>query len=193
MLSATLIGARDDHHAASARRLCSIRFGGDDDGTWAAADVADVLRQPLCATRPGSSPSSRPRGWTRSSAISDVLVCRLRQERARSATAPVPKWRPQKTPTSRDGTSFLAYAIDGETSKLKKMAAVRNTPVGEVWIETGGVAYTATQLTLGTLTDATIVALPIILVMAATAFAAMVSCRRSSRGPVRERWPRRPR
>ncbi|MBA1941922.1 sensor histidine kinase, partial [Escherichia coli] len=46
---------------------------------------------------------------------------------------PVPKWRPQKTPTSRDGTSFLAYAIDGETTKLKKMAAVRNTPVGEVW------------------------------------------------------------
>ena len=76
---------------------------------------------------------------------------------------PVPKWRPPKTQASRDGTSFLAYAFDGETTKLKKMAAVRNTPAGEVWIETGGVAYTASQLTTGMLTDATIVALPIIM------------------------------
>jgi signal transduction histidine kinase len=54
------------------------------------------------------------------------------------------------------------------------LAAIRSTAAGEVWIETGGVAYTATQLLLGTLTDATIVALPILLVLAATAFAALV-------------------
>ncbi|WP_343206176.1 hypothetical protein [Bradyrhizobium sp. OHSU_III] len=43
VLSATLIGAVTTIMLLCAAALL-IRFGGDDDGTWAAADVADALK-----------------------------------------------------------------------------------------------------------------------------------------------------
>lgn len=173
VLSATLIGAVTTIMLLCAAALL-IRFGGDDDGTWAAADVADALKAAVTRNEAGQLALKQTSRLDEIIREFPTFWYVVSDKSGEVSYGPVPKWRPQKTPTSRDGTSFLAYAIDGETTKLKKMAAVRNTPVGEVWIETGGVAYTATQLTLGTLTDATIVALPIILVLAATAFAAMV-------------------
>jgi two-component system, OmpR family, response regulator len=162
VLSATLIGAVTTIMLICAAALL-IRFGGDDDGTWAAADVADALKEAVIRNEAGQlalKPTSRLDEITRNFPTFWYVVS---DKSGEVSYGPVPKWRPPKTQASRDGTSFLAYAFDGETTKLKKMAAVRNTPAGEVWIETGGVAYTASQLTTGMLTDATIVALPIIM------------------------------
>ena len=173
LLSATLIGVVSTIMLICAAALL-IRFGGDDDGTWGAADVADALKEAVARDAGGRllvKPTPRldrivqdfPTFWY---VVSD--------KSGEVSFGPLPKWRPQKPAAARDGTSFLAYAIDGETLRLKRMMAVRNTSVGDVLIETGGVAYTSTQLMLGTLTDATIVALPIILVLLATVFAALV-------------------
>lgn len=162
VLSATLIGAVTTIMLICAAALL-LRFGGDDDGTWAAADVADALKEAVIRNEAGQlalKPTSRLDEITRNFPTFWYVVS---DKSGEVSYGPVPKWRPPKTQASRDGTSFLAYAFDGETTKLKKMAAVRNTPAGEVWIETGGVAYTASQLTTGMLTDATIVALPIIM------------------------------
>jgi signal transduction histidine kinase len=153
-----------------------IRFGGDDDGTWGAADVADALKLAVARNAEGQL-------FVKQTARLDQIIRDfptfwyvVSDKNGEVSYGPIPKWRPQKAQTSHGGTSFIAYAIDGETRNLnlKKMAVVRNTPVGEVWIETGGVAYTAMQLTVGTLTDATFVALPVLLVLAATAFTALV-------------------
>jgi signal transduction histidine kinase len=173
VLSATLIGVVTTIMLLCAAALL-IRFGGDDDGTWGATDVADALKGAVARDAQGQL-------VVRQTARLDQIVRDfptfwyvVSDKNGEVSYGPTPKWRPQKTAMSHDGTSFLAYAVDGDTRNIKKMAAVRNTPVGEVWIETGGVVYTATQLMLGTLTDATIVALPIILVLVATAFTALV-------------------
>jgi signal transduction histidine kinase len=173
-LAASLIGAVTTIMLVCAAALL-IRFGGDDDGIWGAADVADALKAAVARNDQGQLVLNRtpqleafvrdfPSFWY---VVSDKT--------GEVSYGPVPKWRPPKGLAHQD-TTFLAYAIDGGTRNLslRKMAAVRNTSVGEVWIETGGVAYTATQLMVGTLTDATLVALPILLVLIATAFAALV-------------------
>ncbi|NPU66557.1 HAMP domain-containing histidine kinase [Bradyrhizobium sp. 83012] len=173
LLSATLIGVVSTIMLICAAALL-IRFGGDDDGTWGAADVADALKEAVARDAGG-------RLLIKQTARLDKIIQDfptfwyvVSDKSGEVSYGPIPKWRPQKHPSSQDSTSFLAYAIDGETRNLKRMTAIRNTPVGEVWIETGGVAYTSTQLMLGTLTDATIVALPIILVLLATVVAALV-------------------
>ncbi|GIQ74561.1 two-component sensor histidine kinase [Bradyrhizobium sp. RD5-C2] len=173
VLSATLIGAVTTIMLLCAAALL-IRFGGDDDGTWAAADVADALKEAVIRNETGQLALKRTSRLDEITRNFPTFWYVVSDKSGEVSYGPIPKWRPQKTQTSRDGTSFIAYAFDGETTNLRKMAVVRNTPVGEVWIETGGVAYTAAQLTTGMLTDATIVALPIILVLAATAFTAMV-------------------
>lgn len=173
MLSATLIGG-----VTAVMLLCAtallIRLGGDDDGSWGAADVADALKSAVARNDQGQlvvNPTKRleqimrdfPTFWyVVSDRVSEVSF------------GPVPRWRPQKAYPSQPGTSFLAYAVDGQTRNIKKMMAVKITPVGEVWIETGGVVYTATQLTVGALTDATFVALPILIVLVVTAVAALL-------------------
>ena len=172
VLSATLIGAVTTIMLLCAAALL-IRFGGDDDGTWGAADVAEALKAAVTRNDQGQlAVKQTPR-------LEEIVrqfpsFWYVVSDKTGEVTyGPLPKWRPSKNP-QHHGTSFLAYAIDGETRNLKRMTAVRNTPVGEILIETGGVAYTASQLTLGTLTDATIVALPILLVLLATAFTALV-------------------
>lgn len=173
VLSATLIGL-----VTTVMLLCAaallIRFGGDDDGTWGAVDVADALKEAVARNADGQLVVKKTARLDQIMRDFPAFWYAVSDKNEEVSYGQIPKWRPQKTPMSQDGTSFVAYAIDGQTRNLRRMAAVRNTPVGEVWIETGGVAYTATQLMLGTLTDATVVALPIILVLIATAFAALL-------------------
>ncbi|WP_347337369.1 hypothetical protein [Bradyrhizobium tropiciagri] len=52
VLSATLIGAVTTIMLLCAAALL-IRFGGDDDGTWAAADVADALKAAVTRNEAG--------------------------------------------------------------------------------------------------------------------------------------------
>lgn len=151
-----------------------IRFGGDDDGTWGAADVADALKEAVARDEQGQLFVKKTKRLDEIIRGFPTFWYVVSDKSGEASYGPIPKWRPQKTPMPHEGTSFLAYAIDGQTTKIKKVAAVRNTPVGEVWIETGGVVYTATQLMIGTLTDATMVALPILIVLTATAFTALV-------------------
>lgn len=173
VLSATLIGVVTTIMLVCAAALL-IRFGGDDDGTWAAADVADALKEAVARNAEGQLIVQQTARLDKIISSFPTFWYVISDKKGEVSYGPIPRWRPPKPPISQAGTSFLAYAIDGETTNLRKMAALRNTPVGEVWIETGGVVYTATQLMFGTLTDATIVALPIILVLVATAFAALV-------------------
>ena len=173
VLAATLIGVVTTFMLLGAAALL-IRLGGDDDGTWGAADVADALKAAIGRNDQGQlvvNQTPRLDAFVRDFPSFWYVVS---DKTGYVAYGPVPKWRPPKGSSHQEGTSFLAYAIDGETRHLKKMAAVKNTAVGDVWIETGGVAYTATQLTLGTLTDSTVVVLPILLALGATAFAALV-------------------
>ncbi|UWU78741.1 HAMP domain-containing histidine kinase [Bradyrhizobium huanghuaihaiense] len=173
LTAATLIGVVTTIMLVCAAALL-IRLGGDDDGTWAAANVANTLaaaaarndqRQLIITQTPKLQEiiSEFPSFWY---VVSD--------QTSEVSAGPVPIWRPRKSESQRNGTSFLAFAIDGDTRKLKRITASRNTPVGEIWIETGGVAYTARQLVLGTLTEATIVVLPILLLLMTTALAALV-------------------
>ncbi|WP_257170249.1 HAMP domain-containing sensor histidine kinase [Bradyrhizobium sp. SRS-191] len=173
LLSATLIGIVSTIMLICAAALL-IRFGGDDDGTWGAADVADALKEAVARDAGGKLLVKQTGRLDKIIQDFPTFWYVVSDKSGEVSYGPIPKWRPHKNPSTQDGTSFLAYAIDGETRNLKRMTAVRNTPVGEVWIETGGVAYTSTQLMLGTLTDATIVALPIILVLLATVVAALV-------------------
>ncbi|CCD84847.1 Two component sensor kinase [Bradyrhizobium sp. ORS 285] len=173
LLSATLIGIVSTIMLICAAALL-IRFGGDDDGTWGAADVADALKEAVARDAGGKLLVKQTARLDKIIQDFPTFWYVVSDKSGEVSYGPIPKWRPHKNPSTQDGTSFLAYAIDGETRNLKRMTAVRNTPVGEVWIETGGVAYTSTQLMLGTLTDATIVALPIILVLLATVVAALV-------------------
>lgn len=175
VLAATLIGVVTAVMLVCAAALL-IRFGGDDDGTWGAADVADALTVAVGRNDQGQlivKQTPRLEGFIRNFPSFWYVVS---DKTGEVAFGPLPQWRPSKGFGLQEGTSLLAYAIDGKTRSLnlRKMAAIRNTAVGEVRIETGGVAYTATQLMLGTLTDATIVALPILLILAVTAFAALV-------------------
>ncbi|MGJ5151123.1 sensor histidine kinase [Bradyrhizobium sp. HKCCYLR1023] len=173
LLSATLIAVVTTIMLICAAALL-IRFGGDDDGTWGAADVADALKEAVARDAGGQLlVKQTPRLDTIMQDFPTFWYV-VSDKSGEVSYGPIPKWRPHKDPSSQNGTSFLAYAIDGETRRLKRMMAVRNTPVGEVLIETGGVAYTSTQLMTGTLTDATIVALPIILVLVATVLAALL-------------------
>ncbi|MGJ4970045.1 sensor histidine kinase [Bradyrhizobium sp. HKCCYLRH1073] len=173
LLSATLIAIVTTIMLICAAALL-IRFGGDDDGTWGAADVADALKEAVARDAGGQLlVKQTPRLDTIMQDFPTFWYV-VSDKSGEVSYGPIPKWRPHKGPSSQNGTSFLAYAIDGETRRLKRMMAVRNTPVGEVLIETGGVAYTSTQLMTGTLTDATIVALPIILVLVATVLAALL-------------------
>jgi len=173
VLAATLIGV-----VTSIMLLCAaallIRFGGDDDGSWAAVDVADALKAAVGRDDHGQltvKQTPRLQAFARDFPSFWYVVS---DDTGEASFGRVPRWRPPKGSARQEGTSFIAYALDGDTRSIRKMAAVRNTSVGEVWIETGGVAYSATQLMLGTLTDATIVALPILLVLAVTTFAALV-------------------
>ncbi|MGJ5208052.1 sensor histidine kinase [Bradyrhizobium sp. HKCCYLR20261] len=173
LLSATLIGALSTIMLICAAALL-IRFGGDDDGTWGAADVADALKEAVARDAGGQLQVKQTARLDKIMQDFPSFWYVVSDKSGEVSYGSIPPWRPNKNPTAQDRTSFLAYAIDGETRRLKRMTAVRNTPVGEVWIETGGVAYTSTQLMLGTLTDATIVALPIILVLVATVAAALL-------------------
>ncbi|UFZ08424.1 HAMP domain-containing histidine kinase [Bradyrhizobium ontarionense] len=173
VLSAMLIGIVSTIMLICAAALL-IRFGGDDDGTWGAADVADALKEAVARNAGGQLLVTQTPRLEKIIREFPTFWYVVSDKSGEVSFGPIPKWRPHKPSAVQDGTSFLAYVIDGETRNLKRMTAVRNTSVGEVWIETGGVAYTSTQLMLGTLTDATIVALPIILVLLATVVAALV-------------------
>lgn len=175
VLAATLIGVVTAVMLVCAAALL-IRFGGDDDGTWGAADVADALTVAVGRNDQGQlivKQTPRLEGFVRNFPSFWYVVS---DKTGEVSFGPLSQSRPPKGFGLQEGTSLLAYAIDGKTRSLnlRKMAAIRNTAVGEVRIETGGVAYTATQLMLGTLTDATIVALPILLILGVTAFAALV-------------------
>jgi signal transduction histidine kinase len=185
-LAASLIGA-----VTTIMMICAVallfRFGGDDDGSWAGADVADALKAAVARDDQGRlivKKTPQLDAFIRDFASFWYIVS---DKTGEVSYGPVPKWRLPKGLASEDRT-LLAYAIDEKTRdmSLRKMAAVRKTSVGEVWIETGGVAYTATQLTIGALTDATIVALPILPVLLATAFAALVFVPALIARPVRE-------
>ncbi|MGJ4943904.1 sensor histidine kinase [Bradyrhizobium sp. HKCCYLS1011] len=173
VLSATLIGVVTTIMLLCAAALL-IRLGGDDDGTWGAADVADALKEAIVRSVQGQLMVKQTKRLDKIIRDFPAFWYVVSDKSGEVSFGPIPKWRPQKTPMSQPGTSFLAYAVDGQTRNIKKMVAVRDTPAGEVWIETGGVAYTATQLMIGTLTDATFVALPILIVLVATAFTALV-------------------
>jgi len=173
VLAATLIGVVTTIMLLCAAALL-IRFGGDDDGTWAAADVADALKEAVTRDGQGHLLIKQTARLQKFSSEFPAFWYVVSDQAEEVSFGPVPEWRPPKNPSQRNGPSFVAYAIEGDKTHLRRMMTVRNTPVGEVWIETGGVAYTASQLMLGTLTDATFIALPILLVLAATAFAALV-------------------
>jgi signal transduction histidine kinase len=152
-----------------------IRIGGDDDGSWGAADVADALKAAVARDDQGRLVVHKTPQLDAFVRDFPSFWYVLSDKTGEVSYGPVPTWRPPKG-LAREDRTFVAYAIDESTRgmSLRKMAAVRKTSVGEVWIETGGVAYTATQLALGALTDATIVALPILIVLVATAFAGLV-------------------
>ncbi|MGC2777466.1 MAG: HAMP domain-containing sensor histidine kinase [Bradyrhizobium sp.] len=173
VLSATLIGVVTTIMLICAAALL-IKFGGDDDGTWGAADVADALKEAVTRDARGQLLVKQTPRLDKIIQDFPTFWYVLSDKSGEVSYGQIPKWRPHKPSVGQEGTSFVAYAIDGETRRLKRMTAVRNTPVGEILIETGGVAYTSTQLMLGTLTDATFVALPIILVLLVTVFAALV-------------------
>lgn len=173
VLSATLIGVVTTIMLLCAAALL-IRFGGDDDGTWGAADVADALQGAIARNDQGQLAVRQTKRLDQIIREFPTFWYVVSDKNEEVSFGPVPKWIQKKRPMSQEGTSFVAYAIDGQTRNIKTIAAARNTPVGEVWIKTGGVAYTATQLMMGTLTDATVVALPILIVLVATAFTAMV-------------------
>jgi signal transduction histidine kinase len=173
VLSATLIGVVTTIMLICAAALL-IRFGGDDDGTWGAADVADALKEAVSRDARGQLLVKQTPRLDKIIQDFPTFWYVLSDKSGEVSYGQIPKWRPHKPSAGQDGTSFLAYAINGETLSLKRMTAVRNTVVGEVLIETGGVAYTSTQLMMGTLTDATFVALPIILVLLVTMVAALV-------------------
>jgi signal transduction histidine kinase len=173
VLAATLIGV-----VTAVMLLCAVvllvRFGGDDDGTWGAADVADALKTAVARNEQGQLIINKTSRLDKIVDEFPTFWYVVSDKTGEVTHGPVPKWRPSKTPMQHGSASFLAYAVDGTTRNLKRMTAIRDTPVGEILIETGGVAHTASQLTIGTLTDATFVALPILIVLVATAFAAMV-------------------
>lgn len=173
VLSATLIGVVTTIMLLCAAALL-IRFGGDDDGTWGAADVADALKVAVARNEQGQLVVKQTKRLDQIIRDFPAFWYIVSDKSGEVSFGPIPRWIRKKHLVSHEGTSFVAYAIDGQTRNIKKMAVARNTPVGEVWIETGGVVYTATQLMIGTLTDATVVALPILLVLVATAFTAMV-------------------
>ncbi len=174
-LAATLIGA-----VTTVMLLCAaallIRFGGNDDGTWGAARVADVLKSAVTRDEHGQLSIKRTRQLDALMHDFPTFWYVVSDKTREVSYGPVPKWVPPKVALQQNGTSFLAFAIDPETGNLnlKKTAAIRHTPVGEISIITGGVSYTSAQLTIGMLTDATVIALPIILVLVVTAITALV-------------------
>ncbi|ABD87573.1 sensor histidine kinase [Rhodopseudomonas palustris] len=173
VLAATLIGVVTTIMLICAAVLV-IRLGGDDDGTWGAADVGDALKEAVARDDQGQlvvRKTARLEVFARQFPSFWYIVS---DKMGEVRYGPIPDWRPPKNAQHQSGTSFLAYAIDGESKTLKKMTALRNTPVGEIWIETGGVAYTASQLMVGTLTDSAFIALPVLLVLLATALTALV-------------------
>ncbi|WP_316168335.1 MULTISPECIES: HAMP domain-containing sensor histidine kinase [unclassified Bradyrhizobium] len=173
VLSATLIGVVTTIMLLCAAALL-LRLGGDDDGTWGAADVADALKEAVARNEQGQLEVKQTKRLDKIVRDFPTFWYVVSDKSGEVSFGAIPKWRPQKPLMPQPGTSFLAYAVDGQTRNIRKMVAVRDTPAGEVWIETGGVAYTATQLMIGTLTDATFVALPILIVLVATAFTALV-------------------
>lgn len=171
--AATLIGVVSAIMLLGATALL-IQLGGDDNGAWGAANVSNILVAAVARDSHGQlmmNQTPRLQEITREFPSFWYVVSDRTSE---ISVGPVPKWRPPRNAPQQNGTSFFAYAIDGDTRKLKRITALRETPIGEIWIETGGVTYTARQLMIGTLTDATIVALPIFLVLMATAAAALV-------------------
>jgi hypothetical protein len=153
LTAATLVGVVTTIMVLCAAALL-IRLGGDDDGTWAAANVANTLAAAAARNNQGQlivTQTPRLQEIIREFPSFWYVVS---DQTSEVSAGPVPRWRPPKSGPQRNGTSFFAYAIDGDTRKLKRITATRDTPVGEIWIETGGVAYTARQLMLGTLSDA---------------------------------------
>jgi signal transduction histidine kinase len=175
LLAATLIGAVTTIMLLCAAALL-IRFGGDDDGTWGATRVADVLKNAVTRNEQGQLSIRRTHQLDALMHDFPTFWYIVSDKAGEVSYGPVPKWVPPKAALQQNGTSFLAFAIDRETGSLnlKKTAAVRHTPLGEISILTGGVSYTAAQLTFGMLTDATVIAFPIILVLVVTAITAMV-------------------
>ncbi|MFZ0838858.1 MAG: HAMP domain-containing sensor histidine kinase [Xanthobacteraceae bacterium] len=175
LLAATLIGAVTTIMLLCAAALL-IRFGGDDDGTWGATRVADVLKNAVTRNEQGQLSIKRTHQLDALMRDFPTFWYIVSDKTGEVSYGPVPKWVPPKGELQQNGTSFLAFAIDRETGNLnlKKTATVRRTPLGDISILTGGVSYTAAQLTFGMLTDATVIALPIILVLVVTAITALV-------------------
>jgi signal transduction histidine kinase len=183
LLAAALIGS-----VTAIMLLCAvallIRLGGDDDGTLAASEVADMLKSAVVRDEDGQlkvalTPELRqiardyPTFWyTISDKTGSVTY----------GTPPVPC--AHRAPDNRhggagdgaraNGTGFIAYNVEGDVRTLKKLRTSRDTAVGVISIETGGVAYSAAQLTFGALVDATVVSIPILIVLAMTSVVAMI-------------------
>lgn len=144
LLAAALIGAVTTIMLLCATALL-IRFGGDDDGTWGAADVSDALKAAVARDEQGHLIVRTTPRLAKVIREFPTFWYVISDQNGEIRYGPVPKWRPQKSQPQQDGPNFLAYEIDGNERHLKKMLAFTRTPVGEIWIETGGVAYTATH------------------------------------------------
>ncbi len=186
LTAATLIGVVTAVMLLGAAALL-IQLGRDDNGAWGAANVANILATAVDRNNEGQLIMTQTPRLQEIARNSPSFWYVVSDQTSEIKFGPQPKWRPPRNALQpqQGGTNFFAYAIDGDSRQLKRITASRITPIGEIWIETGGVAYTARQLMLGTLTDATIVALPVLLILIATAAAALVFVPAAIARPVR--------
>ncbi|MCV9941263.1 HAMP domain-containing histidine kinase [Boseaceae bacterium BT-24-1] len=71
-------------------------------------------------------------------------------------------------------TSFSGYAASTSSMRLARSAIVSQTDAGEVLIELGGAAYNRWQIFIGTMTDSSIITIPILIVLIGTIIAAII-------------------
>ncbi|WP_246174328.1 sensor histidine kinase [Bradyrhizobium paxllaeri] len=73
-----------------------------------------------------------------------------------------------------DRASSSGYEVHGESMQLVRSASIAQTDAGNVLIEVGGVAYSGTQIAIGTIKDTSFMTIPILVVLITTVLAALV-------------------
>lgn len=160
--------------------LLMIRLGGDDDGTWGAQDVADQIKAAVARDADGKLVVRPTQALQKTAAEFPSFWYIVSDNAGWTSFGPVPDKRLKAfsesyvTSDHDHRSNFIAYSLEGETKQLKRLATQRETAVGSISIETGGVAYTAAEMTWGTLTDAAFMSVPILIVLGITALVGLI-------------------
>ncbi|MCV9941145.1 HAMP domain-containing histidine kinase [Boseaceae bacterium BT-24-1] len=160
--------------------LLMLRLGGDDDGTWGANDVADQIKKAVARETDGKLVVRSTDTLKKTAADFPSFWYIVSDNASRIVFGPVPEKRLRALSEAHEGqehsktSNFIAYSFEGDRKQLKRLTTQKDTDVGQITIETGGVAYTAAQMTWGTITDAAAMSTPILIVLVVTTFVGLV-------------------